>query len=130
MAGDGQSTGGGMVHGFETIKVHKLPDGRIVGHTGDLYSGAAFIDWLITERERPELEKEFEALILMPSGECYSINHRCQMIPQETPAVAGSGGAFALGAMLVGASPFTAVGVATQRDLYTGGLIRVETINE
>lgn len=48
---------------------------------------------------------------------------------QEVPAVTGSGGAIALGAMLAGATPAQAVAIAIQRDTGSGGQITVETLN-
>ena len=126
MAGDGLCTGNGLVHGFDTQKVFKLGDGRIVGMCGTAYGIPAFVKWLAEGGDKPKLFEGFEALVLHPDGACETYNEECQSCPQQTPAITGSGGPIALGAMLAGASPERAVEIAAMRDQGTGGIITVE----
>lgn len=124
MAGDGLLTGNGIVHGFDFRKVFRLADGRIAGFCGDSYALPAVVEWLNNGGNLPDIDPEnFEGLILHPDGRCQSVNGKGQMIDQPVPAVTGSGGAIALGAMLAGASPTEAVDIACQRDCKTGGQI-------
>lgn len=130
MAGDGFVTGNALIHAFSFCKVHKLEDGRIVGCTGTSYDIAPFANWLENGGDLPMLTDDFEALVLISPMKCLTYNSKCLSAPQEVPAVAGSGGAIALGAMLAGASPSQAVAIAAQRDLYSGGTIREERLND
>ena len=123
MAGDGVVTGNGLIHAFHFNKVFKLTDGRIVGITGTTYDMMPFVEWLENGGELPILSDDFEALVLIAPQECLTYNSKCLLAYQEVPAVAGSGGAIALGAMLAGASPFEAATIAAKRDTNCGGTI-------
>lgn len=125
MAGDGFVTGNDLIHSTTEIKVRKLSDGRIVGIAGSAYAHVLFVPWLENGGDPPELTDDFEALVLHPGGRCQSFNHKCLAIEQPTPAVTGSGGALALGAMLAGASPERAVAIACERNMGTGGTVTV-----
>ena len=130
MAGDGLITGNGTVHGFNAKKVHRLDDGRIVGICGSVYNYQAFLRWVEDEsQDRPSLDDEsFEALVLHKDGTVKAYDGKCNWAWQEVPAVTGSGSAIALGAMLAGAKPHEAVGIASQRDTGTGGTIQIEAL--
>lgn len=52
-----------------------------------------------------------------------------QELDPSNPDAIGSGSAYALAAMDMGASAVDAVRAAMKRDIYTGGLIRTATIN-
>jgi ATP-dependent protease HslVU (ClpYQ) peptidase subunit len=125
MAGDGLCTGDGLIHGRSVGKVCRLPDGRIVGSAGTAYGQQAFAEWLINGGDKPRLADSFEGLVLHPDGRCLTYNEHCQSCDQELPAVTGSGGALALGAMLAGKNPAEAVAIAADRDPFTGGTITV-----
>lgn len=129
MAGDGLCTGNGLKHSFAVAKVRKLSGGRIVGMCGDTYAFDSFVTWIEDGAQlgHPiDLGDEFEALVLHPDGSVRSYDGKGRTIPQEAPAVAGSGGAIALGAMLHGATPGEAVNIASKRDVHSGGRIKVE----
>ena len=128
MAGDGLCIGNGLVHGTSVRKVFLLSDGRIVGIAGCAYTPGAFVPWLESGGDKPDLPECFEALVLHPNGRCQSYNEKCFAMDQEVPAVTGSGGAVALGAMLAGKSPEEAVAIACLRDTGTGGTIVVERV--
>lgn len=128
MAGDGCVSGNGIRHALDFRKVFRLKDGRIVGCAGVSYAIPSFLTWLEAGGDLPELNPDFEALVLHADGRCLSYNHKGYSIEQPTPAVTGSGGAIALGAMLAGASPAKAVAIACERDTGTGGTITAEVL--
>ena len=129
MAGDSMVTGNGIVHSTSFLKVRRISGGRIVGASGSAYAFDRFIEWLETaDMPNPKLPEHFEALVLLPDGSCRCFDEDCASYIQETPAITGSGGAIALGAMLAGATPAQAVAIAAQRDMGTGGTITVETL--
>ncbi len=124
MAADGLVTGNGIIHDFDAVKIVRLPDGRIAGFAGNLYDIPIAVEWLSKGGDVPKLSAEFEALVIGPDG-CVSINSDGVACPQAVPAVTGSGGALALGAMLACADPHRAVGIACERDMKSGGSITV-----
>jgi hypothetical protein len=128
MAGDGLCTGDGIIHAMDVRKVFRLSDGRIVGMCGNAYAPPLFVQWLEHGGDPPDLSEQFEALVLHPGGRCQSFNYKCFAIDQSVPAVTGSGGPLALGAMLAGASPAEAVAIACQRNTGSGGTIVVEPL--
>lgn len=127
MAGDGLCTGNGIIHGLAVRKVFKLSDGRIVGMCGTPYAMPPFVKWLRNGGEMPKLPDCFEALVLNNQGQCITYDSTCVGVEQELPAVSGSGGPIALGAMLAGATPEEAVAIAVSRDTTSGGTITVES---
>jgi ATP-dependent protease HslVU (ClpYQ) peptidase subunit len=128
MAADGLCTGNNTVHGTKTKKLFRLKDGRICGMSGNSYVTSSFVAWLENGGDRPEIDDNFEALVLHHDGSVIAYNGKCQSMEQETPAVSGSGGTLALGAMLAGASPAQAVAIAALRDISCGGDIMVEAL--
>lgn len=127
MAGDGLVTSGSTIFGSSMTKVHQLKDGRLVGISGCAYFATPFMDWLQDGGDVPELDDNFEALVLHPDGSCLSYDNKGRSLPEELPTATGSGREIALGAMAVGASPEEAVKVACDRDTQTGGKITVLT---
>jgi ATP-dependent protease HslVU (ClpYQ) peptidase subunit len=128
MAGDGLVTGNGLKHSMACRKVFRLADGRIAGFCGSSYNVPPFLAWLEHGGDKPDISDDFEALVIHHDGRCLSYNSKAVGIEQEVPAVAGSGGAVALGAMLAGASPGQAVAIAAQRDMCTGGTVFIEAL--
>lgn len=119
MAGDGLLTAGDERVGY-TVKVHRTPDGRIFGAAGPSAECALFERWMLGG-ERPELSEKFCALVLTPEGQCFYLCDKLEPVKLIVPQAIGSGGAYAIGAMLAGASPEEAVRIAMQRDTGTGG---------
>lgn len=71
--------------------------------------------------DKPELDDDFEALILQPDGKVYWIGKRLEPLEYFAPMTIGSGSGLALGAMLAGKSPEEAVEIAKLRDFKSGG---------
>lgn len=70
-----------------------------------------------------ELE-DMQALIIR-GGKAYESCSLCQMVEIGIPSAIGSGGDFAMAAMMGGADAREAVKIASKLDPYTGGKIRV-----
>lgn len=123
MAGDGLVTGNGIKHMQSNIKVHKLPCGTLVGLSGCTYVQQEALEFVAGDRDTLDAGDDFEALILYPDGTCEAMDGKGRRYQQSVPAVTGSGGAIALGAMAAGATPREAVEIATRYDTTTGGEI-------
>jgi hypothetical protein len=128
MAGDTLTTAGGYVVRHAT-KVFRTGDGRIFGCCGPSVDTLKFRAWMLDPViEQPKLGDDFTALILNQDGSVDWID--CALVPVKSiaPAAIGSGCELAIGAMLAGATPAAAVGIAGQRDTATGGDITVEAL--
>lgn len=102
--------------------------GRLVGMAGAIEDYLLFLEWLKSpkSRDKPTLGKHFEALVVEKRVEVFYRS----LIPVEVgaPAAIGSGSSFAMGAMLQGASPASAIRVAIKLDPYTGGKVKCLTL--
>jgi ATP-dependent protease HslVU (ClpYQ) peptidase subunit len=121
MAADGLVTSNGTAWAYNFEKIAKLPDGRIAGSVGSAYYIGPFVAWLENGGDFPETGDDFEGLVLSPDGSVRSYDPKGRSIAEEVPTASGSGREIALGAMLAGASPAAAVGIAAKRDICTGG---------
>jgi ATP-dependent HslUV protease subunit HslV len=125
MAADGRVCSGSTIFGSNAKKIVRLKDGRIVGVAGNARCAAPFAAWLSDGGEMPELDEEFEALVLLPDGSAMTYDHKGRSIVEELPTATGSGREFALAAMDLGATPEQAVKIACERDMMSGGTITV-----
>lgn len=123
IAGDGLVTGDGMIHCDDFPKVVRLDDGRVAGFTGTIWVQNEAVDFLNGKCTSIDLGDNFEALILGADGVCRSMEGKGRIAIVPTPAVAGSGGAYALAAMKLGKGPLEAVCLASDLDTGTGGQI-------
>ncbi len=123
MAGDGRGCANDSIRTENEVKVLRLRDGRLAGYSGSASSGKTFIAWLNDGGEMPKLDKGFHVLTLAPNGTATVYYDDGTSDPADLPAVLGSGGNIALGAMLAGASAQKAVSMAAKRDPFTGGNI-------
>lgn len=128
MAADGQSqTSAGMIQDTEKVKVIRLDDGRLLGHTGYAYDIRPLAKWLNDGAKLEEVPKFnadcFGAILLELDGTLTSLGHDGRACPSALPAAIGSGEEIAMGAMLAGASAKRAVEIACQLDMRSGGKI-------
>lgn len=123
IAGDGLVTGDGMIHCEDFPKVVRLDDGRIAGFTGSIWVQNEAVDFLNGKCTSIDLGDNFEALILDADGVCLSMEGKGRMAVVPTPAVAGSGGPYALAALHLGKTALEAVALASRMDVGTGGQI-------
>lgn len=126
MAGDSLSTAEGERVAIQQ-KVHRLKDGRIIGCCGCAIEITKSVRWLDNpDSEKPTLDgDDFSALLLNADGTVDFIDKAAEPIRYLTPMAIGSGGNFALVAMLAGKTPAEAVEIAMLRDTRTGGEITV-----
>ena len=125
LAADGMATCNGIVTDRNMIKIWKLKDGRLLGCAGDAGTAIAFREWL-EGGEKPELNDNFDALVLNRDGECFYYSRpNLVPVPAELPTAIGSGMGFAIAAMDAGATAVRAVEIACGRDTLSGGHITV-----
>lgn len=106
-------------------KLFTLKDGSIVGFCGQSQFWLPLVEWL-NGGDRPELkDAEFGAIILTPEGRIFHLDDGFYKTECPPPYAMGSGGGFAMGAMLAGKTPEEAVKIAAKLDVYTGGKITV-----
>ncbi len=130
LAADGRMSQGHTVVTDKYTKVKRIPGGLAVAGSGDVTRLAAFVDWLMggSEGARPSL-KNCDALVVYPSGKVEAFDETGSVIlPKSGYYAEGSGRAFALGAMAMGADAREAVKVAARFDQGTGGRIKSITI--
>jgi ATP-dependent protease HslVU (ClpYQ) peptidase subunit len=132
VAWDGQTLAGdtlGVVAGYlrqRARKVHKLPDGRLIGGAGNYAELLQVLVWLTDdESEEPSLE-DFAGLLVQPDGRAFVFSEDRVMIPLlEARYAIGSGRDFALSAMWYGATAAEAVRHASQFDVWTGPEVEI-----
>lgn len=99
--------------------------GAIIGISGDLHAGLAFVQWAREGGKGTAPSGDYEALVLQPDGKIVlyigpkvgPVNEACYAI--------GTGADCAMAAMYCGRRPDEAVRIASRIDLHTGGRVRV-----
>lgn len=124
MAGDGARFMNDIQRSSTVEKVVRLPDGSLLGCSGDSPDCEAFRQWVVGGQVGPRPSaKSLSALHLQPDGTLLYYSVRGLGVTAEAPAAVGSGNELALGAMLAGVSPKRAVEIAAERDPFTAGRI-------
>lgn len=127
IAADGRmSSESGAITNEHFDKLVSLPDGSVIGMAGLASDIIAVREWAAAgadPKARPKLDKQSEGLILHLDGRVEWFDCWWKPVPQETPVALGTGGQWAEGAMLAGATPQEAVVIAGKRDTRTGGLL-------
>lgn len=130
MAADGRTTAGDRIVDDRSAKIHRLPDGSIVGQSGRCSHAQLAIEELeeaIREARRPRpMRGSYCLLHLHSDGTVYTYDDELVPLRTPVPAACGSGGSYALGALHFGASPTEAVKIARKLDSLSGG--RVQTL--
>lgn len=106
----------------DVLKVCKV-EGSLWGFAGSVTQWLIFLKWLNGGDKHTDLD-EFEVLQIDEKGKVFYWGQRLQPVEVGHPAAIGSGGAYAMGAMMAGASPRKAVEIACELDSYSGGKIR------
>ena len=123
LCADTQVTSGTVISGvFE--KAVRLPCGGVAAAMGCLEDIFAFQEWLAERGERPTLDEgTFCGIYVAPNGQAFEYYNKLVRTPVFSPYWAcGSGNAFALAAMAMGAS---AEEVACKLDVYSSGPLTV-----
>lgn len=105
-------------------------DGHIYGACGVDSSIYKFFEWVKAGQppERPMInmgEADMSAIELTPTGRLFIWYSDLTRVPGPIPYALGSGGGFAMAAMLSGKDPRAAVKIAAQLDPHTGGAVKV-----
>jgi len=126
LAADGQIT---RDISIETLTERKL---RKINHCWIGYAGSSslfemFIEWFKAQDERPDIGKNFVAVVLSDKG-LFEYDDALYPIKISYNAAWGSGRDFALAALDHGATAKEAIKYASSRDVYTGGRIQVVSL--
>lgn len=122
----------------KTRKVRKIY-GHLVGCAGETDKIELFFRWFkqsfdsvqIGPPEFPKLGENFVALVMRPDGSIYrQWDNEVQNDEEGSFAAIGSGWQFALGAMEAGADPITAVSIAIDYDIYSGGELQIVRLED
>lgn len=127
MAADKRITGGPM---FKTTKIYRIR-GSLIGFAGNVEQALRFIEWRRTPETKPAFAEtiNFQAIELTPEGKLVWWGAEMVGIPIEGDCYAiGSGSAFALGAMEMGATPKQAIQIAARWDDSTGTDVQSMTL--
>lgn len=127
LAGDRRAYSGEKTPIGSKRKVHRLEDGTLFGCSSSNVGADALIKrWIAKGCPPPEggepIPDHFQVLIVRPNGEVFYAKNNLDLSgPLEAPFFAiGSGEAFALGALEMGASAVQAVEIACRLDPWTG----------
>ena len=126
MASDSQQTGQ-YIDQIDCEKVFRIR-GELVGISGDYAEARRYLEWLqngAKKEDKPHFEKDsdFDALHLTPQG-VFCVTKNLYRVAVGIPAAVGSGGDFAMAAMMAGAKPRKAVEIAIRLDPHSGGRIK------
>jgi ATP-dependent protease HslVU (ClpYQ) peptidase subunit len=116
----------GYICNVTTPKFYKVGS-TYVAFCGDAESELVYFRWFKDQtkpKPSPDNLKEFEAMIIRPNGKVYQSASLCQFVEVGKPYAIGSGGSYAMGAMLAGATAKEAVKIAMKLDVDTGGKIK------
>ena len=125
LAADKQTTWSGRP--APTVKIHKLQKSsgwQAIGHAGNSYHALLIKRWFNGELEKePTLPTDSNAIVLLVdlNGRPYMSDRDLVPIPTNmVPWAIGSGGDFAIGAMMAGVPAGEAILIATECDTNTG----------
>lgn len=132
MASDSQLTGSHIAqHNF--CKVYQVA-GALIGISGGAAACMDFVEWF----EKGAKRKKFPMSCECPESGCHALVatrrgcmvYECCAVPVSTGKIdaTGSGGSFAIAAMLAGADVRQAVKIAAKLDPFTGGRVTAKRI--
>lgn len=115
---------------FYVKKIYRYK-GKIYGFAGDYNSVIDMIAWLKGGKKRKPASiawDDLEVLILSNQGLFYLDPHFKEHPFNRTEFAIGTGSGPAMGAMMAGADPATAVSIACEIDPNSGGDVHIETL--
>lgn len=124
---DKRSTGGHIMRVTKLFRVN----GSIIGIAGNIEQALRFVEWRRTPEAKPAFadNSNFAALELTADGGIIWWGAEMVGIPVEDEYFAiGSGSAYALGALAMGASPKDAIKIASRWDEATGSEVQSMTL--
>lgn len=122
---------GEYIDQVESVKIFRIR-GELVGIAGDYSEARHYLEWLHNgskKESKPTFDKDadFEAIHATEQG-VYHVTKNMYRVAIGKPAACGTGGTFAVAAMLAGATPTEAVEIAVRLDPYTGGKVVCKTL--
>lgn len=147
IASDGQVTSGDRIDNLNLKKVRKINNCLVAG-AGRLSSVFSFFEWFerwsdaqVVQGQAPHVDvfipegiddEDFQGLVIFSDKTIfhYEGGKKSYSMPKEQYVSIGSGCDYALAAMDAGASAVEAVTIAIQRDVFSGGEIFTEELDE
>jgi hypothetical protein len=131
MAADTGVWGTDYVMAYETLeKIKRLPNGSLIGGSGDVALIQAYIDWATNDfppdakPEAGEKDDDFGAILAMATGEVFLIDYKFRRERVDAPfVVQGSHGEFAYACLLAGCSAAETVALAIKHTSHTAGRV-------
>ena len=129
---------------YKSKKLEKLSNNTLIGCAGDsdcrdlvLILGKSTLNKMPTKVKLRSTETFFRGIWVFPTGEVFRVSVECEdskwdaeILPVFEPQIAvGSGGAYALGAMLAGKTAIEAVKIACKLDNDCGLPVESMTID-
>jgi hypothetical protein len=114
-------------------KIHKTPDGALVGANGDCEYCLKFLEWANSDRttKPPKtIDKCDGAILITPQGEIHYFYGTTWEVLHNDFVTIGSGGPIAMGAMEVGANAYAAVVATCKWSMACGGNIDIERLDD
>ena len=122
LASDTRSMSDDVIDQAETHKIFKKK-GKLYGLAGDYAQALAVMHWL-QGGEKPEFEDSDFDVLVIDKGKAVIYGDQLYPYEAKAPLAIGSGGGYAIAAMLSGADSRKAVKVAALLDPNTGGRIK------
>lgn len=124
LAADSQAGVNGWIHPYVSEKLHRIPDGTIVGFCGTLAEAMKFVQWLKNGESGDEPALSETTVIRLRKDDSLTIYESCASYDVKPDFAAwGSGAPAANAAMYMGADAAKAVEIAALLDDSTGGKI-------
>ena len=126
IASDSRLTSGDFICSVSTPKIYKIGD-SFVGVCGCSEQEMVYLRWFKDQtkpRPSPDSLKEFEAMVVRGNGKVYQSTELCEFVEIGYPYAIGSGGDYAIGAMMAGKSATDAVKIAIKIDPFSGGKVK------
>ena len=122
MVSDTRCSYGGTV--FRMIKIHKAPDGTLIGFSGNVTEATKFVEWFMSGHNKAKVPRfgddAFDALTMNDEGIMLWDSSLVATKVNQSFFAVGSGAQYAIGAMKAGASAEKAVTIATEEDSCSG----------
>lgn len=129
MASDSARFDSDTIVSLTSKKIHRMPNGGLVGCAGLVSDIDAFVAWKVDGQEQPRDLKDIVALVVEPDGRIlvYTENLRPVNDISDFPVI-GAGGDLMRGAMAQGASAVEAVQIAIHYSAWCGGEVQFEEL--
>ncbi|CAN7306361.1 hypothetical protein LJR231_001579 [Phyllobacterium sp. LjRoot231] len=133
LASDSMLSGDALAWG-SVSKIVRAKNGAIGGACGRLEKTLEFLAWLEAFNgdalDHPPSQMEADGIVVTPDLKLLLWTGGSQLAIVDAPFLAiGTGAKIAMGAMAMGASPAQAIRIAREYDVYTGGEIKILSID-